>query len=66
MNRGITRTLNAPQLVDFKARLAGAVAPMTIDEFVEGRLPTARFGAFIKEADPRRVSELTRRSPRRR
>jgi len=51
MNREITRTLSSPQLVDNMARLGGAVAPMTIEEFVERQAgDRARFGAFIKEA----------------
>jgi tripartite-type tricarboxylate transporter receptor subunit TctC len=51
MNREINRTLNSPALVDNMARLGGAVAPMTIQEFVNRQAADrARYGAFIKEA----------------
>jgi tripartite-type tricarboxylate transporter receptor subunit TctC len=51
MNREINRTLSSPQLVDNMARLGGAVAPMTIQEFVNRQAADrARYGAFIKEA----------------
>jgi tripartite-type tricarboxylate transporter receptor subunit TctC len=51
MNREINSTLSSPQLVDNMARLGGAVAPMTIQEFVNRQAADrARYGAFIKEA----------------
>jgi len=51
MNREINKTLASPQLVENMARLGGAVAPMTIQEFVDRQsADRARFGAFIKEA----------------
>jgi hypothetical protein len=43
--------LSTPQLVENMARLGGAVAPMTIQEFADWQeADRARFGAFIKEA----------------
>jgi tripartite-type tricarboxylate transporter receptor subunit TctC len=51
MNREINRTLNSPTLTDNMARLGGAVAPMSIAEFVNRQAADrARYGAFIKEA----------------
>ena len=51
MNREINNTLTSPQLVENMARLGGAVAPMTIQEFVDRQsADRTRFGAFIKEA----------------
>ncbi len=51
MNREINKTLASPPLVDNIARLGGAVAPLTIQEFVDRQTADrARYGAFIKEA----------------
>jgi len=51
MNREINKTLASPPLVENMARLGGAVAPMTIQEFVDRQsADRTRFGAFIKEA----------------